>query len=290
MRAGAREFVTDPLSPNAVAEALIRASVRRDEMKRQKKTGGKVLVFTGAKGGSGVTTVASNFAVALAKEAGAGVALVDLNLPLGDVALQLGLSHELSMLDALRNSNRLDSDFLSKLLVRHSSGLQVLVGPDRHSGFQPDPESVLRLLRILRNDFAYVVVDGGSHLAGYGEQVFDLADKVYLVTQASVAELRNSHRIVSELFEGERQRKLEVVLNRYSARAGELDEQSIEKALKTTPNWKVPSDFLAVRRAQDAGAELVAKDGVISRVITGMAKAACGKTASDGKKRRFGLF
>src|SRR5690242_19613013 len=80
MRAGAREFLCEPLSPTAVAEALVRAAARREEVKGLKKTRGKILVFTGAKGGSGVTTIAANFAVALAGESGDSVALVDLNL------------------------------------------------------------------------------------------------------------------------------------------------------------------------------------------------------------------
>src|ERR1700733_4783511 len=63
MRAGAREFLSDPLSSGAVNEALVRAFVRRDESKRLKKTAGKCLLFIGAKGGSGVTTIATNFAI-----------------------------------------------------------------------------------------------------------------------------------------------------------------------------------------------------------------------------------
>ena len=70
MRAGAREFLTQPIAPNTIAEALVRASVRRPAAKPAKKVGGKLMVFLGAKGGSGVTTIASNFALALAKESG----------------------------------------------------------------------------------------------------------------------------------------------------------------------------------------------------------------------------
>jgi pilus assembly protein CpaE len=90
MRAGAREFLTEPVSPNSIAEALVRASARRDEVRRHKRATGKLLVFAGAKGGSGVTTIASNFAVALANslknQPAAKVALVDLDLRLGDAA------------------------------------------------------------------------------------------------------------------------------------------------------------------------------------------------------------
>ena len=45
-----------------------------------------MLIFVGAKGGSGVTTIASNFAVALAQEPDKSAVLIDLNLPFGDAA------------------------------------------------------------------------------------------------------------------------------------------------------------------------------------------------------------
>lgn len=100
MRAGAREFLSEPLQPGAVAEALVRASVRREEVGRTKKTAGKLFVFAGAKGGCGVTTLATNFALSLAKEAGK-VLLVDLDLHLGDAALSLGVASKFSAADAL---------------------------------------------------------------------------------------------------------------------------------------------------------------------------------------------
>jgi len=68
MRAGAREFLTMPFSKATMAEALVRASARRPAVKPARKAGGKLLVFLGAKGGSGVTTLACNFAVALAQD------------------------------------------------------------------------------------------------------------------------------------------------------------------------------------------------------------------------------
>src|SRR5262249_16444977 len=153
MRAGAREFLNEPLSSASVAEAMVRAAARREEVKSLKKTRGKTLVFVGAKGGSGVTTVAANFAVALANESGQNAALVDLNLRLGDAALTLGLAGEFSTLDALQNEKRLDSELVSKLFVRHSSGLKVLPAPSGLTSFQPTAAGILKLIQILRGDF-----------------------------------------------------------------------------------------------------------------------------------------
>ena len=126
MRAGAREFLTQPITPTTIAEAMVRASVRRPMVRVEKKVSGKVLIFVGAKGGSGVTTVASNFAVSLAQESDKSTVLIDLNLPLGNAAVELGIASQFSIVNALQNVTDLDSNFLSKLLVKHSSGLSVL--------------------------------------------------------------------------------------------------------------------------------------------------------------------
>ena len=299
MRAGAREFLNDPSSPSAIAEAMVRASIRRDDMNVHRKATGKLLAFVGAKGGSGTTTVAANFAVALAKESGEHVALVDLNLQLGDAALTLGLTSEFSTLAALHNESRLDSDLLSKLLVRHSSGLQVLAAPDylasggEAAQLRPDTAAVMKMIGILRGDFAWVVVDAGCHYAGCAPDLFEAAEKVYLVSQVSVPELRNCHRIITAHFAGKSGGKLEVVLNRFALRAGEIDEQSIARALMVPSlanNWKIPNDFQVVRTAQNAAAALALSDSPVTRVLTNMARTVSGKTAVEVKKRRFGLF
>ncbi len=129
MRSGAREFLTFPFAPEAIEEAMARVAVRIQASPTPKKTTGKILAFVGAKGGAGVTTVASNYAVALAQDTTKNTLLIDFDLPLGDAALGFGLAYEFSTVDALRDAERLDSAFLSKLVVRHSSGLSLLAAP-----------------------------------------------------------------------------------------------------------------------------------------------------------------
>jgi pilus assembly protein CpaE len=289
MRAGAREFLTQPIAPSTIAEALVRASVRRPAARPAKKTGGKLFVFTGAKGGSGVTTVASNFAVSLAQESGQSTLLIDLGLPLGDAALDLGITAQFSTANALENFSRLDSNFLSKLLTKHSSGLSVLAAPDRYTPIQASGEAVERLLDTSRQDFDYVVVDAGSNIGLTSRALFAGATTVYLVAQVSISELRNSNRLVSEFFAPNRT-KPEIVLNRFNPRSLGIDEENITKALTLPASWKIPSDYPAVRQAQNTATPLALEDSPISRVIRQMARAACGLSAIQDKRKRFSLF
>lgn len=290
MRAGAREFLSQPVALGQLNEALARASVRRPVTRvTSNKPGGKVLVFLGGKGGSGVTTVACNFAVSLVQECEQSAVLIDLDLPLGDAALNLGITPQFSTVDALQNYSRLDQNFLSKLLTKHSSGLFVLAAPGKFPQVEISNEAMERLVSIARASYDFVIVDAGSRFDLSGTTLVDQADTVYLVMQAGIPELRNSHRVISEYFKTGNS-NLEIVLNRFMPRSGGVDEEHISKALTRPVQWKIPSDYVTVRRMQNEATPLALEDSMIARAIQDMARTACGLPAKPEKKKGFSLF
>ena len=289
MRAGAREFLTQPVAPGTMAEALVRASVRRPQAKVAKKAIGKLLVFLGAKGGAGATTLACNYAVSVARESGQNTLLIDLDLPLGDAALGLGTDSEYSTINALDNAGRLDANFLSKLLVKHSSGLYVLGAPGKFSPFRVTDEAIDKLLTVARQEFEYVIVDAGTKLELHNSVLLEKATKIYLVTQVSIPALRNANRLITQLIKAESP-KLEVVINRATGRYLDIDEEHITKALTRTPSWKVPNDYPAARKNQNTATPLSLEDTPVSRVIRQMARDITGVAAAPEKKKRFSFF
>ena len=288
MRAGAREFLTLPFTQSTVAEALVRASARRPTARPAKKTGGRLMAFLGAKGGDGVTTLACNFAVSMAQESSQSTLLIDLDLPLGDAALNLGVVAEYSTINALQNAARLDSSFLSKLLVKHSSGVSVLAAPGKFPQFPATNDAVDRLLAVARQDFENVVIDMGSRLDLMGTSLFKEGSTVYLVIQAGIAGLRNSNRLISQYF-ATGIPKLEIVLNRYEPRTMGVAEDQITKALTRPAQWKIPNDYNAVRRMQTTAIPLALEDSPISRLIRQMTRSECGLPAIPEKKTGFSL-
>jgi len=289
MQAGAREFLVEPLLPETVAESVARASARRPN---QSKTPGKTLAFLPSKGGTGVTSIALNFALVLSRESGGKVVLVDLDFQLGEVALGLGMSAPFSVTDALLNPARLDKEFLSTLLLRHSSGLAVLASAEDYAYFHSPREGAGKLFDILREEFAYVVVDAGSCHGNIQEALFKAADTLYLVTEMTVPALRNTHRLISFLSTANSNAAVEVVLNRFNSRLGDIDEASATKALGRPINWRIPNSYAAARTAQNTGVPLAMEDTPLTRVLVQMAKAACGKPLIAEKKagRAFNLF
>lgn len=290
MRAGAREFLTEPFAQTKMAEALVRASARRTANRATRKADGKLFVFWGAKGGSGVTTVSSTFALWLARESEKKTLLIDLDLPLGDTALGLGLTSQYSTVEALQNFGRLDSNFLSRLLVQHGSGLWVLTAPGKMIKADTTNEAVEKLLWVARQDFDYVVVDSGSRLDLAGSALFDMDAMVYLVTLVTIPELRNSNRLITEWLAAEG-RRFEIVINRYSRSSMVIDEEQLAKALTRDAHWRIPEDLSAAKKMDATAAMLAESDSPVSAAVRKMARVACGLGAVPEKKKgKLGLF
>jgi Flp pilus assembly CpaE family ATPase len=284
MRAGAREFVVLPLEHGMMAEALVRCTTTPQEQPVPTvKTDGKLLVFTGSKGGSGVTTVACNVAIALAQRFDQKVLLIDLALPIGDAALCLGISAGYSTEDALRNHDRLDASLLQNLLERHRSGVFVLAAPTKVPEVEVTRVAIRKLISIARHEFDQVIVDVGSRIDVGAKALFEDAATIYLVSQTGISELRNSNRLISQFF-AEGGQNLEIVINRAGSRFQEqMSEDVISKALGKPVRWKIPDDQDAARALQYG--DIGIADTRISRISLEMGSSITGRPIPQEKKR-----
>jgi pilus assembly protein CpaE len=290
MRAGVREFFTQPFDKDEIAAALNRASSRAASPREPIRAPGKVLTFLGTKGGCGVTTIAANFAISLAQESERNTLLIDLGLPLGDAAINMGIAPEFSIANALEDPSRLDSNFLNTLVARHSSGVSVLAASSEFQAEQPNREFLDKLLSIARQDFEYIVVDVGSRVDLMDSALFGYDAVVYLITQVGVSELRNANRMITRFFP-KRDWGLQIVLNRYKPATLLFDDKNVERALTRPTQWKIPDDWASARRTQMTATPLALKDSQISIAIRQMARIACGLPADrEEKKSLFSFF
>jgi len=293
MRAGAREYFEMPLSQTDICEALARVASRQPAALARKK--GKLLAFLGAKGGVGVTSLACNYAVALAQQPLQKTLLIDLDLPLGDAALNLGIVAQFSAVDALAAADRLDGEFLSKLLVEHDSGLSVLAAPGKFPYTDPGSEAFDRLLKLARQQFDNVVVDLGSRVNPENKALYDEATVVYLVVQAGIPELRNANRLITQVFPhlssevaGQAATqygpKLEVVLNRFE-KSLDIGEDHITKALTRPAQWRVPNDHALIRKMQLNATPVVLGDSHVAKTIRQMANSVNPQQEDESKTK-----
>jgi pilus assembly protein CpaE len=227
--------------------------------------------------------------VLLAQESGQTTLLIDLGLPLGDAAINLGMVNEYSTVNALEDTSRLDTSFLSSLLARHSSGLYLLAAPREFSPRLIPNEAIDKLLAVARQSFDYIVVDAGSRLDLMESALFDESSSIYLVTQVGVSELRNANRLISQFFSA-RGRTLQIVLNRFIPHSMGVNEKQIAKALTRPAQWRIPDDFADARRTRNTATPLALKDSPISRAIRQMARTAYGLPVNQSRKKGFHIF
>src|SRR5438105_13704851 len=217
MRAGANEFFTWP-----PADETFHSAVRRTAARREAAVGARAsamtLVFFGAKGGAGTTTMAVNCGVEVARLSKRPTVILDLKAGLGEVALFLGVRPRYSVLDAIDNLHRLDREFLRELVVKHKSGLEILAGSDHFD--RPgaaDGGAIEELLRLLARQYEYVVVDAGTQLNSCTVAAVYAAEQFFIVANPDVPSVRNAQRLLDRVRQlgacGERVR---VLLNRAS--------------------------------------------------------------------------
>ena len=256
MRAGANEFFTWPPSAEAFHGAIRRTGTRR-EAASGARPAATTLVFFGAKGGAGTTTVAVNCAVELARLSKRPTVIVDLKPGLGEVALFLGVRQRYSVLDAIDNLHRLDREFLRELVVKHKSGLEILAGSDNFD--RPgaaDGGAIEELLRLLTRQYEYIIVDAGSQVNSCAVAALYAADTIFLVANPDVPSIRNAQRLLDRVRQlgacGERVR---VLLNR-AAEPYLIPLKQIEGAIGHPIHHTFPSDYKTVSTALNSGVPL----------------------------------
>jgi pilus assembly protein CpaE len=243
MRAGANEFLTWPPDAEAFNGAIRRTAARR-ETTQGARPNATTLVFFGAKGGAGTTTIAVNCGVELARLSARPTLIVDLKAGLGEVGLFLGVRPRFTIIDALDNLHRLDREFLKELMVKHKSGLEILAGSDQFD--RPggaDGSALEELFRLLGRQYEYILVDAGSQISACSVAALYTADQIFLVANPDVPSVRNAQRLIDRVRQlgacGERVRFL---LNR-AAEPYPIPPKQIEGAVGHPIHHSFPSDY-----------------------------------------------
>ncbi len=215
---------------------------------------GRLLAFYGAKGGVGATTIAINAAIALHKETGRRVCLVDGALQFGDhrVFLDLGLDRK-SIYD-LVSAPSVDADLIKSVVVRHDSGIDLLLAPPSpEQGDSVTEAQMTTILAQLRGLYDYVIVDVEKRLGDLTLSTLDHADRIFVVMTADLSCLKNVRLVLEALGHvGYEQSRVKLVLNRSNAFTG-ISVQSAEGALKRTIEHKVTNEYRVAISAQNSG-------------------------------------
>jgi pilus assembly protein CpaE len=240
---GADDIVTLPEPPERIAFALEKAVARRRGA--AVATGialAPMICVLGPKGGTGKTLVSTNVAVALALE-GHRTALVDLDLQFGDVGLALGLRPDKTIYDLVRSGGSLDEDKLDAYLVRHSSGLGVLLAPTRPDQASAVTVDFLRdVFTNLRSMCDYVLVDTPPGFTPEVIAAIDSSSDVCIVGMLDSLSLKNTKLGLETLdLMGYDPKRISLALNRADTRVG-ITQDDVTLIIGREPEILIPSD------------------------------------------------
>ena len=262
MRAGANEFFAWPTAEDSSSGsmedglhgALGRIAERLAATHGDDTSASQTFAFFGAKGGSGTTTLAVNCAADLARLTKKPTIIIDLNPFLGQVALFLGVRPRFTLLDAVDNLHRLDDAFLRELVARHSSGLDILAGPDTvDRPNRQDIGALEELVQWLGRSYEFVVIDAGNLTNPCAEVAVNTADSIFLVANPDIPSIRNTQRVADRLEQmGAGKDRVRILLNRTSAQH-DIAPRQIEDALGHPIHHAFHSDYDTVSAALNAG-------------------------------------
>jgi pilus assembly protein CpaE len=297
LRSGVKEFIPQPVNQQEVVNALLKLKGRKGNVNsgpiQDKK--GKIIDILGVKGGVGTTTIAVNLAGCLANLQGnPSVALIDLNLLLGEVPLFLNIKPVFDWMEVAKNISRLDATYLMSVLLKHSSGIHVLPSPARLLDEQtPSPKVIETLLKLMQQLFDFIIVDSGRSVDDISKVVLKAADRLVLVATPSLPCTVNLKRLL-DAFQGlgfPPSQRVEIVANRSNQKTG-VSLQEVEQTVGKKFSWHLPNDYRSASSAINNGEPLsvVARGSELSGKITAMALALAGKAEREVKAKRALFF
>jgi pilus assembly protein CpaE len=258
-RVGVKEFLPQPLTLKDVEPALARFEGRLSGRASSAETqSGRVVSVIGARGGVGVSTVATNLATSVQQaQQRESVALVDLDMHGGDLGLFLDLHPSQGLKHLSKDISRLDETIVRSSLVKHSSGLHLLAsGYEGFDEIEPTAGSTMRVIGLLRSMHRHVFVDCGHALEPAVKEALDCSDQVIVVTTLSLPAIRRTKRLLEALATVQYQAgKLLVVVNRYTNDQKDLVSET-ENMLGLRMAGLIPNDYGTASEALDHGKPL----------------------------------
>ncbi len=259
IRAGAREFLTLPLGHDDLSAALDRVSQQKFGSTEKGSRSCDVIAVAGATGGVGTTSTAVNLGCILAAEARNSVALLDLDVALGDADVFLDAIPDYTLADVVQNVSRLDIQLLKRSLTKHSSGLYLLPRPvELHDTLAITPESLRKVIGLLKASFTHLIVDLSKTYSAIDMVAIESATKVLLVTQLDLPCLRNVVRLLMSFEEIDNlAEKVEIVVNRAGLDAGQISLKKAKETIGRDIYALLPNDYRTMVEVRNNGVPLV---------------------------------
>lgn len=258
IRAGCDQYVCEPIDAEDLA-----AAVARVVSKRFLSQGiSRCICVTGASGGAGATSIASNLAMEIGQLTEKRVVLVDLDLQFGDLAVNFDVEPKYTLHDAATMGSDLDRSVLENIVTPTPCNVALLPRPNSIEQVEHiNPDAIHHIIATLRDIYETVVIDVPRHINPGSFAALQQADMILVICQLLVPSIRNANRLVESLKKlGVPQERIEVVPNRGDSSGGRITVKDLEALIDKPVFASVPNDYQYVAQSIDFGQQLAAVD------------------------------
>lgn len=163
---------------------------------------GRMMVFMGAKGGAGSSTICHNVAWSISTTYRNEVVLTDLDLAFGTANMNLDQDPTQGVADAVFSPERVDDILLDRLLAKCAEHLSLLAAPSTlERTYDFDANAFMPILELSQKTAPSVIVDLPNQWNGWTKQVLAAADEVIITAEPELANLRNAKNLVDTITE-----------------------------------------------------------------------------------------
>ncbi|MCW5731502.1 MAG: AAA family ATPase [Alphaproteobacteria bacterium] len=248
--AGASDYLVKPVNRYQLLAAVLESGPQQVQQKTAERLG-QLVVCIGARGGVGTTTTAVGLAWMIAQERAQKVALVDLDLQFGTVALSFNVGAGRGLREALEQPARIDSLFIERATEKVSDNLFVLGSEEPlEDDLAIDLAAPSLLLHELRERFDWVVVDMPRGANMLHRQVLAEATRVVVLAEMTLPGIRDAIRLnalVHDCAPGAD--AFFVTLDRGNAKGQRIGPKDFEKSVGRPISVSLPWDATAVQQA-----------------------------------------
>jgi pilus assembly protein CpaE len=251
IRQGVNEYLVAPLAPLQIIEAI--SGLYNDTSAAPI---GKVFAFVGARGGVGSSTLAHNVAWSFAQDQQIATTILDLDIAFGTAGLNFNQDMSQGIAEALASPERLDDVLLDRLLVKHTSHLNLFVSPaqlDRESDITP--EAIETVIDVVRQMVPCVVLDIPHVWGPWVKHALSSADEIVITANPDLSSLRNGKNIFDLLNTARpNDHQVKIALNQVGVpRRPEIPVKDFGEAMGASPEMVIPFDPVLFATAANNG-------------------------------------
>jgi pilus assembly protein CpaE len=278
---GVADYLVKPVAGEVLAAALQGATQPQAAPRTEAKST-QVIALVGARGGVGATSLAVSTGWAIA-ERNVKVALLDLDLHFGSAALSLDLEPSRGLRELLTYPDRIDSLLIDAAATHAGERLRLLSAEEPlEDPIDIGPDGLMAIVDQLKSVSGMVVADVPRSLGPLTRQMMTCADVIGVVTDLSLAGMRDTQRLMTMITNAHGEAKAMIIANRVGGVAGEVAVSDFERGIGAKIAHLIPYDRQAAVAAAEAAKPLVevAKNPKTVAALRGLALGFAGADVS----------